>query len=72
MHSRLCACACAALFVTAFGGWSQGFAKETAGSEIEDLKKQMTLMEEQLKQLRKKVEELEAKPSATNGPEPDQ
>ena len=72
MHSRLCACACAALFVTAFGGWSQGFAKETAGSEIEDLKKQMTLMEEQLKKLRQKVEELEAKPSATKGPEPDQ
>src|SRR3989441_1651087 len=72
MHTRICACVCAALFVAAFGGWSQGFAKETAGSEIEDLKKQMTLMEEQLKQLRKKVEELEAKPSATKGPEPDQ
>jgi hypothetical protein len=51
-----------------FGGWSYGFAKESAGSEIEDLKKQMAVMEEQLRMLRQKVEQLEAKPSTPEVP----
>ncbi len=68
MRTRLCMRACVALCVVVFGGWSQGFAKETNGSEIEDLKKQMALMEEQLRFLRKKVDQLEAKPAAA--PEP--
>jgi len=68
MHTRLHACACVVLFVVVFGSWSQGFARETAGSEIEDLKKQMAMMEEQLRLLRKKVEQLEAKPSTPEAP----
>jgi len=54
---------CTVLCAVMFGGWSQGFAKETAGSEIEDLKKQMALMEDHLRVLRKKVEQMEAKPA---------
>jgi len=61
MHTRLCACV--ALCLVLFGGWSQGLAKETAGSEIEDLKKQITLMEEQMRMLRRKVDQLVAKPA---------
>ena len=60
--------ACAVLCVVMFGGWSLGFAKDTAGSDIEDLKKQMALMEEQLRVLRQKVEQLEAKPSTPEAP----
>ncbi len=62
MHTRLHACACVALFVVLLGGWSQGFAKDPAGSDIEDLKRQMAVMEEQLRLLRQKVEQLESKP----------
>ena len=62
MHTRLVACACVVLFVGVLGGWSQGFGKEPARSDIEDLKKQMAVMEEQLRFLRQKVEQLEAKP----------
>lgn len=69
MHTRLVACACVALCVVVFGGWSQGFAKETAGSEIEELKRQMAMMEEQLRFLRRKVEQLEAKPTVAPGAE---
>ena len=47
MRTRFCACACVALCIVVFGGWSQGFAKETTGSDIEELKKQMAVMEEQ-------------------------
>lgn len=61
MRTRLCACV--ALCLVLFGGWSQGVAKETAGSEIEELKKQMVLMEEQMRFLRKRVEQMEAKPA---------
>jgi len=64
MHTRIYACACVALFVVVFGGSSPAFAKETAGSEIEDLKKQMAVMEEQLRFLRRKVEQLETKPAS--------
>jgi hypothetical protein len=64
MHTRIFACACVALFVVVFGGSSPAFAKETAGSDIEDLKKQMAVMEEQLRLLRRKVEQLETKPSS--------
>ncbi len=68
MRTRMCACACVALCVVVFGGWSHGFAKDTAGSEIEELKKQMAVMEEQLRMLRQKVEQLEAKPSTPEAP----
>lgn len=54
--------ACAVLFVLVSGGWvTTAFATPT-GTEIEDLKKQMAVMEEQLRFLRHKVEQLEAKP----------
>jgi hypothetical protein len=66
MRTRIVACV--VLFVVALGGWSQGLAKETAGTEIEDLKRQMALMEEQLRFLRQKVEQLEAKPAAAQEP----
>jgi hypothetical protein len=66
MRTRFCACV--ALCLVLFGGWSQGVAKETAGSEIEELKKQMVLMEEQLRFLRQKVEQLEAKPVVQQEP----
>jgi hypothetical protein len=65
MSTRIVACACIALCVVVFGGWTEGFAKETAGSDIEELKKQMALMEEQLRFLRQKVEQLEAKPAVS-------
>src|SRR5712692_3050752 len=64
-HSR---CVLFLVLAFGFGGWSQGFAKEPAGSEIEELKKQMALMEEQLRFLRKKVEQLETKPAAVEAP----
>ena len=60
--------ACVVLFVVLFGGWSQGFAKEIAGSDIEELKKQMAMMEEQLRFLRRKVEQLEARPAVSSDP----
>lgn len=63
MHTWRYACACVVLFVVVLGGWSQGFAKEPTGSDIEDLKKQMAVMEEHLRFLRQKVEQLEAKPA---------
>lgn len=62
MRTRIVACV--VLFVVALGGWSQGLAKETAGTEIEDLKKQMAIMEEQLRFLRQKVEQMETRPAA--------
>ncbi|TAL09784.1 MAG: hypothetical protein EPO02_09305, partial [Nitrospirae bacterium] len=60
--------ACAVLFVFVSGGWPQVAFAAPAGTEIEDLKKQMALMEEQLRFLRQKVEQLEAKPAVS--PEP--
>ncbi|MBI3781618.1 MAG: zinc-regulated TonB-dependent outer membrane receptor [candidate division NC10 bacterium] len=61
MHTRMFACA--VLFVLVSGGWSQTAFAAPTGTEIEDLKKQMALMEEQLRFLRQKVERLEAKPA---------
>lgn len=60
MHTRLAVCVCVVLCVVMFDRWSQGFAKDPAGSELEDLKKQMSLMEEQMRMLRQKVGQLEA------------
>ena len=63
MPTRFSTCAGIVLCVVLFGGWSQGFAKDIAGSDIEDLKKQMALMEDQLRFLRQKVEQMEARPA---------
>lgn len=60
--------ACAVLFVLVSGGWPQAVFAAPTGTEIEELKKQMALMEEQLRFLRKKVEQLEAK--QPDSPEP--
>ena len=61
MHTRLCACACVALCIVVFGEWSHGFAKEIDASEMENLKKQIVQMEEQLRKLRQKVDQSDTK-----------
>ena len=66
MHTRIFACA--VLFVLVSGGWPQMAFAVPTGTEIEDLKKQMAMMEEQLRFLRQKVEQMEAKPAVA--PEP--
>jgi len=62
MHTRIYACA--VLFVLVSGGWPQTAFAAPTGTEIEDLKKQMAVMEEQLRFLRRKVEQLETQPSS--------
>lgn len=61
MRTRLYACA--VLFVVMSGGWSQAVLAAPTGTELDELKKQMALMEEQLRFLRRKVDQLEAKPA---------
>ena len=61
MHTRMFACA--VLFVFVSGGWSSTVFAAPTGTEIEELKKQMAMMEEQLRFLRRKVEQMEAKPT---------
>ena len=55
--------ACAVLSVVVSGGWPQAAFATPTGTEIEELKKQMAVMEEQLRFLRQKVEQMEAKPA---------
>ena len=66
MHTRIIACA--VLCVLMSGGWSQTAFAAPTGTEIEDLKRQMAVMEEQLRFLRQKVEQMEARPAVA--PEP--
>ena len=68
MHTRRYMRTCVVLIVLMAGGWSQTVFAAPAGTEIEDLKKQMAMMEEQLRLLRQKVERLEAKPSTPDAP----
>ena len=68
MHTRRYAHTCVVLVALVFGGWSQTVFAAPTGTEIEDLKKQMAMMEEQLRMLRQKVEQLEAKPAVPEAP----